>query len=108
MIEQDFTLEQVVERARGSRNPEVVWTFHTMLRLDELESEFRDGRPAALLEAIVYCALEDLQMPLWVRVALKNSHSRVVDGKLKRNSWDEVFGTPYPKGRSLKRVRFWR
>ena len=64
---------------------------------------FEAGDRVALLAAIRQCANHDLPLPDWASRAYIAAYDQVLT--CHSNSWDEVFGKPYPKGKQLGSLR---
>ena len=57
----------------------------------------RDGVKSALLDAVYFCALYRFPLPKWAKEAFEAAQGRAKSGEI--DSWDEVFGKPWGKGR---------
>jgi hypothetical protein len=57
---------------------------------------YNEGNKHALLETIVYCNVRQIPLPSWVDEKFLQAKALLETGKLE--SWDEIFGKPYPKG----------
>ena len=66
-----------------------------------IEASGRDSG-FAILEAIMECARFGFKMPEWLAKEYMRRYARVM--AYRTNSWDEVFGKPYP-GKHLKDLR---
>lgn len=75
-------------------------------RLRSLRRDFEaEPKGRALMSALYACAESEIAMPFWVA---HNFRERIFDiefGRVSRNSWDEVFGLPLPKGTHMNRRR---
>jgi hypothetical protein len=60
---------------------------------------FEKKHKRALIDAIVYALLHELEVPGWAREALIRGY--LAEPK----SWDDVFGTPFPKGAKIESLR---
>jgi hypothetical protein len=72
-------------------------------RLDDLEAAYRAGDEGALLAAVRDCACHQLVMPDWLVRAFVGRYDKVLTCRV--GSWDDAFGRPFPKGRSLAAAR---
>ncbi|HEX5127460.1 MAG TPA: hypothetical protein VFW00_12020 [Rhodocyclaceae bacterium] len=73
--------------------------------LEQQEKLFKQGEKFALMQALCICAQRDLPMPDWVSRAYLAAYYAVVNVRIEQNSWDAVFGTPYPKNSTLSALR---
>lgn len=71
--------------------------------LVEYRKRFEDGDRYALMTAIRICANHDLPLPGWVSKAFIHAYDTVTNARSK--SWNEVFGSPYPKGTNLNALK---
>jgi hypothetical protein len=69
--------------------------------LKEIYEAYRAGDGAAILEAFHVCSLNSLPIPRWCEYAFLKAYRTVLFFKTEKNSWDEVFGRPHPKGTHL-------
>jgi len=58
----------------------------------DYKAAYEDGEKAALIHAIWFCCRHGCKMPPWLRIAFLRADYDV------KKSWDEVFGSPIPKG----------
>jgi hypothetical protein len=65
-----------------------------LIEIESLSKLFAEGDSMALLAAIRKCANHDLPLPDWVAKAYISAYDEVLN--CRSNSWDEVFGKPYP------------
>jgi hypothetical protein len=59
------------------------------------------GRPDAILKMIWVCAVHDWKLPDWAKNAYDGCYRRAQEGYLQ--SWDEVFGKPFPEQHALRK-----
>jgi hypothetical protein len=64
-----------------------------------LQRVYEGGDHRALVEALAVCACNQLPLPEWAVKAIRVAYRQFETGKLE--SWDDVFGRPYP-GKSRK------
>jgi hypothetical protein len=92
--------------ARGGKGcdpagPLFQWcALHT---LDALEDSYAKGDEGALLAAVRECANHDVVLPPWVAREFIRRYDQVLTCRVA--SWDDAFGRPLPKGRSLAAAR---
>ena len=67
--------------------------------LDLLRQRYEAGDSFSLMQAVFKCAQRSLVMPAWVAQPFIDGYYAVVNCRAK--SWDDVFGSPYPKGAQL-------
>lgn len=108
-IDPTWTAEQALEADERFRNeapagsfldretPFFVW--EAMQRLDQKRAEYDAGDRMALMAALRICANFDLVMPEWVATNYIRAYDETLN--CRSNSWDDVFGRPYPKGKHL-------
>jgi len=72
-------------------------------RVDECHTRFEMGDQYALMTALRICACHTLAWPEWVAEAYIRGYDTVNNRRAK--SWDEVFGSPLPKGAQLAAQR---
>jgi hypothetical protein len=65
--------------------------------LEACEEGYQSGEKDALMAALAICAVYDLRIPLWVRLPLGVSYFQT-----RPESWDDIFGRPVPKGKSVR------
>ena len=80
-----------------------VYQWATLHELNRERQQFEAGDRMALFAAIRKCANHDLPLPAWAATAYIAAYDHVLNCRAK--SWDEVFGTPYPKGVNLNAMR---
>ena len=66
--------------------------------LEALEEGYQHGEKDALMAALALCAQCGLEPPLWVRLPIVLSYFQT-----RPKSWDDVFGRPTPKGKSVRK-----
>jgi hypothetical protein len=89
--------ERFLGRGGSPSDPSAPYSQWAALHtLDDLERRFSAGEKYALLQAVRKCANHDLPMPEWLSAAFIKAFDQVHTYRAK--SWDEVFGTPIPKG----------
>lgn len=72
--------------------------------LPELEELAKEDK-FYLMKAIAVCSRLGLPLPKWIRESFLDAFSRVSLGNINKNSWDEVLGTPHPKGKHMGALR---
>ena len=67
--------------------------------MEDLQTAFRSGNKHVLIQALVMCLLSRRALPSWISKELWHAFELFSKGQL--NSWEEVFGKPFP-GRRRK------
>jgi len=75
------------------------------IELREIYEAYQGGDGAAILEALHICSLNSLPIPQWCEYAFLKAYRNVRFFKTEKNSWNEVFGRPHPKGTHLQTKR---
>jgi hypothetical protein len=70
--------------------------------LDGCKEKYENGNQWALMQALYVCAREGASLPKWVAHAYVKAYEAARTGHAK--SWDDVFGSPYPKGTHFRKV----
>lgn len=89
--------------ATGDPTPVAQHYFETEW-LPELEKLAKEDN-FYLMKAIAVCLKLDLPMPKWIKESFLDVFGQVSSLIINKNSWDEVLGTPYPKGKHIKLSR---
>lgn len=71
-------------------------------RLLQERERYESGENIALMGAIRICVNHDLPLPQWASRAYIKAYGKVLN--CESNSWDEVFGKPYP-GKHLDKLK---
>lgn len=77
--------------------------WNALRLLARIEQDFIAGHPRALFIAIRTCARFGVAMPPWAATAFL-ARMNAIDS-MQASSWDEAFGSPWPKGKHLKTAR---
>jgi len=104
-IEAQLAFQRAGGLATDPTGPFYVWLAR--LELQCFEERFRHGDDSALMESVACCARSGLPLPRWLAAEVVERQARVK--YLHVSSWDEVFGKPFPKGKtreSAKRLRY--
>jgi hypothetical protein len=80
-----------------------IYQWCALRKLDVERQKFDSGDRMALLGAVRQCANHDLPLPAWAAKAYIEAYDLVLTCRAK--SWDEAFGTPYPKNSNLNAMR---
>ena len=86
----------------GSFSDEIFLEF-ALYEIERCRLLFEAGDRGALLEALGQCAEQDLPMPDWLARAYLRAYREGIHYKVR--SWDDVFGSPSPKGKNLELAR---
>lgn len=76
--------------------------FSYACSIKELRPKVEGGDGPALLECLSLLLTGQLIAPPWLELAFSNAYCSVRGGGFL--SWDDVFGTPHPKGTNRKRL----
>lgn len=71
--------------------------------LNDFKNEFETGDKSAVMRAIKLCLKYRMLPPEWASAAFTTACEKI--DSFQSNSWDEILGTPYPKGIHLNRLR---
>lgn len=71
--------------------------------LDEYRRKFDDGDKSSIMKAVKLCFKYERLPPQWAREAFLSAIEKIDNFDV--NSWDKVFGTPYPKGKHLNSIK---
>lgn len=66
--------------------------------LDRERLRYEAGDKTAILEAVSCCAAWRLPFPVWLAAAFNDAYAARWRATSVLKSWDEVFGSPWPKG----------
>ena len=80
-----------------------LYQWSAMHDLDGLKEEYESGDSFSLMLALRKCANHDLPMPAWLSRSYIAAFDKVLGYRAR--SWDEVFGSPIPKGKHLSTLR---
>lgn len=98
IAEQDAIL--AADPGRSIADPTLpVFQLHAQVKLHRCMQRLAAGDGFAMMLALRLCANHDLPMPAWLASAYIERFDRVLN--YQANSWDEVFGSPIPKGKHL-------
>ena len=86
----------------GSSSDDVFREF-ALYEIERCRLLFEAGDRGALLQALGECSLQDLPMPDWLARAYLRAYREGIHYKVR--SWDDVFGSPSPKGKNLELAR---
>jgi hypothetical protein len=86
-----------VEHPQGRRGPLYQWLAAGYL--EEHRQRYVAGDENSILPALFECAMDGLPIPAWCAQAFINAFREVKTYRAK--SWDDVFGSPHPKGTQL-------
>lgn len=111
MINKDWTPDEAIAADDDAQKSDPNYEFRrgplcqwqALHDLDGLGKSFESGDRAALFAAIRICASRDLPLPPWAVVAFIAGYDAVLN--CRADSWDDVFGRPWPKGFHLGRAR---
>ena len=81
---------------------EIFDEFHRQ-EIEQCRIQFEGGESRALLSALYHCAMRDFPMPDWLSRAFLRAYREGIHYKVR--SWDDVFGSPSPKGKNLELAR---
>jgi len=101
ITERRRVFEQTGEDRPGEESPYIQWRTHHSLA--DLETKFKAGDKSAIMEALNHCAWSDRPMPDWLARAVKDAFRAKLRFEFK--SWDEVLGSPLPRGRHQKSLQ---
>lgn len=71
--------------------------------LSNYKSEFDGGDKSAVMRAIKLCLKYRMLPPEWAAAAFTIACEKI--DKFESNSWDEILGTPFPKGTHLSSLK---
>lgn len=113
MVNKDWTLKEawaasetalMVSPERSFSDPTLpFFQWVSLHQLDQLQARYEQGEKFALMLAIRKCANHDLIMPPWVATGYIAAFDTILNYRSK--DWNEVFGSPIPKGAHLNALR---
>lgn len=111
MIDKDWTPDEAIAADDDAQKSDPHYEFRhgplcqwqALHDLDGLESSFDSGDRAALFAAIRLCASRELPLPPWAAAAFIAGYDEVLN--CRADSWDDVFGRPWPRGFHLNEAR---
>lgn len=112
MVIKDWSLDEALEANNkfleanpGYQNCDPSLPLYQWFALHELDAyeKLYESDPYYLMVAIRVCACSRLVMPEWVLKGYIKAYDTVNNNQAR--SWDTVFGSPFPKGKSLAAAR---
>jgi hypothetical protein len=89
----------------GNQGRGPIFRWVGAIELREIYEAYQSGDGAAILEAFHVCSLNSLPIPQWCEYAFLKAYRKVRFFKTEKNSWDEIFDRPHPKGTHLQTKR---
>lgn len=92
--------------AIGSGSPDdPLFKYLGVRQCNDARQSVEEGNGMAIMYCICICGTHGLVMPDWLARAFNARYLSVANFAIKRNSWDEAFGTPYPKETTIAAQR---
>ena len=114
-VRAEWTADQVMEEEERWRqkkpdtvgiptSPAAQW--NALHQIEAAEKRFMDGDRTAAMHAVYLCSCCDLAIPAWAAKAFIGGYQKILNCRVA--TWDDAFGSPFPKNFRLHDARLRR